>query len=487
METRRPNEERLMRINFKTASVPTRAAKRLKAALSLKDSTAKEWTARVYGYRNWHDLLNELDTAGASPLDEDCPPSEVAARRQYQAAQLQSCMAKGSIALQLSATTLVSSWQPSAGHPNQKLRLLQTDERPERAAAALLGLDNLRFLRDLSPGLLANMPPQRAAWLDKEACSVARGLMRKGSEDEKRFARAVLEELHAQDSSAGTLHLAISLLLGVGGARDVSRADALFKALLLGAETPENIRAAAADGRSAVRGGGDGWPADVPKALAAWEQKALAGSAVHAYRMGLAFDQFKPATQEARGDLAKAVKFYRIAAENDHAPAAGCLGFILSGNRDLCEYPREGELWLERAAQGGDRLAREVEAKVDAAVALLAAMPKAAAKSQIMRLVEQQLPKEHRGEAEVDPVLGEMVLLPPALWVQLSTGHLFARHRGRFQRIENSYMAADIVGAYPRGPEQAFERMAWAQHHGELLEYCGAHVREQREARRDVS
>jgi len=474
-----------MRINFKTASVPTRAAKRLKAALSIKDSTAKEWTAQVYGYRNWHDLVQALDTAGVSPLDEDCPPSEVAARRRYQVAQLQACMAKDRVAPRLSAAALVDCWQPSAGYPNQKLRILQADERPERAAA-FLGLDHLLFLRDLSPGLLAGVPSRCAGWLDKEACSIARGLMRKGSEDEKRFARAVLEELHAQGSSAGTLHLAISLLLGAGGEQDEKRADTLFLALLTGADTPENIRAAAADGRSAVLGRGDDWPADISKALATWEQKALAGSPVHAYRLGLAYDQFKPATQEARGDLAKAVKFYRMAAENGHTPAAGCLGFILSGNRDLCEYPGEGEIWLERAAQGGDRLALEVGAKVDVAVAQLAAMPKAAAKAQIMNLVERQIPKAQRGEPELDPVLGEVVLLPPALWVQLSTGFLFERKEDVFERIEGAYLAPTVMATYPRGVDEAFERMGWVQHHGELLEYCNAHVREERDDRQGV-
>jgi hypothetical protein len=469
-----------MRINFKSASVPTRAAKRLKAALSLKESTAREWTARVYGYRTWHDLLQSLGSVAVSPLDEECSSEEVRARRRYQTAQLQACLTASQTPSPLSAAVLIDTWQPSAGHPDKEVSVLQRFAHPERAAAAMLGMDRLFKLQDLSEELLTQMPARDADLLGREACLVARRLMNKGDETEKRFARSVLEELHARGSSAGTLHLGVSILLGTGGAADRPRAEELFQLLAFSPDTPDNIRVAAADGLETIKGAGDGWPADITGALATWEQRALEGSAHYAYRTALAYDRFKPATQEVRSDLAKAVRFYRMAAERGHGPAAGCLSFLLSGNDDLSEYLGESEYWRECAARGGDKLAQELETAVDAAVAQLAALPLAVATAQVLRMVERHLPKAQRGDAELDVELGEMVLLPHSHWVQLSTGFLFERVGTEFRRIEGSYLAPGVVAEYPRGADKALERLAWVQHHGELLERCRRFAAEKR-------
>src|ERR1700733_16258707 len=61
-----------MRIHFQNASIPTRAAKRLKLRLSLKESQARQITAQVFGYENWTDLHNALGGAAVSPPDGAC-------------------------------------------------------------------------------------------------------------------------------------------------------------------------------------------------------------------------------------------------------------------------------------------------------------------------------------------------------------------------------------------------------------------------------
>jgi hypothetical protein len=106
-----------MRIHFQNASIPTRAANRLKYRLSLKESQARQVTSEVFGYRDWTDLHSELGSTAASALDEGCDSATLSERRAYQASQL----AASSVDLHgASADDFVQWWQPSAAHPHEE-------------------------------------------------------------------------------------------------------------------------------------------------------------------------------------------------------------------------------------------------------------------------------------------------------------------------------------------------------------------------------
>lgn len=83
-----------MRVHFKTAAIAKRAASRLKDQLGVKASPAREWTAFVLGYRDWHGLEAALDRDPPSPLDEDLPPEALVRRQQYQIERLSQCLDK---------------------------------------------------------------------------------------------------------------------------------------------------------------------------------------------------------------------------------------------------------------------------------------------------------------------------------------------------------------------------------------------------------
>jgi hypothetical protein len=86
-----------MRIHFIDATRPKFVAKQVRDGLNLfldpalpriTLSGAQAVTARMFGYRDWHELARSIGTHPASPYDEDCDPQVVRSRLDYQAAAL---------------------------------------------------------------------------------------------------------------------------------------------------------------------------------------------------------------------------------------------------------------------------------------------------------------------------------------------------------------------------------------------------------------
>ncbi len=73
-----------MRVWFEVATIPTWASKRAKKLLAIKESQARQLTAYVLGYANWHELLQQLGKRPASPLDEELSPRQQRGRHAYQ-------------------------------------------------------------------------------------------------------------------------------------------------------------------------------------------------------------------------------------------------------------------------------------------------------------------------------------------------------------------------------------------------------------------
>jgi hypothetical protein len=470
MGTRRPNQGEAMRINFKTSSVPTRAAKRLKSILSLKESTAREWTAQVFGYRNWHELIQSLDTEPPSAFDEDCSREEVRARRRYHSDRLASCMANHKEPLpDTQPSDVVATWRPTSQCPHIPVDGWFAAPIKRFARRLVLGDDELPQLEALGPAMLSQLPPEGQAWLKRDACSVARKLLRDGNLSQKNFARQVLEELHSRGSRAGTLHLATTLMRVQDGAVNHQRAGQLFATLLENPETPPNIRAVAAEGRASLDGQGSGWPEDLAKAEATWEERARNGDEEAAYRLALMYDPLKPQTREAPANPAKAVSYYRMAALAGHPDARTAVGLLLAGSPDLGTSVDEGIQWLMASARQGDGPARELMDTLDAAEAWVEALPDKVCKGVLHSLMEKFIPQSDRGEPVVVPELGELVFIPPTCWIQLSTGALFAREGEVFAPFKDGRLAPDIVASYPRGPDQDIDRAGWVISISEML------------------
>lgn len=83
-----------MRIRFRDRSRPKFVAKQVRDCLNLvRDpalprvtlAMAQDVAARMFGYRDWHELDQVCGTTAPSPHDEDCPSDIVHARRAYQA------------------------------------------------------------------------------------------------------------------------------------------------------------------------------------------------------------------------------------------------------------------------------------------------------------------------------------------------------------------------------------------------------------------
>jgi hypothetical protein len=82
-----------MRIHFSSIARPKAVAKKLKASLSFLGhahhlSIAQGLVARMYGYRDWHELESAIGVVSRSLDDEDLSETQVDARREYQVMRL---------------------------------------------------------------------------------------------------------------------------------------------------------------------------------------------------------------------------------------------------------------------------------------------------------------------------------------------------------------------------------------------------------------
>lgn len=466
-----------MRINFKTASVPLRAAKRLKSQFKIKESMARDWTAYVFGYRNWYELLNELGRSTPSPFDEDCSAQELGERRRYQADRLWDCLRSYLAFPQpIDAVHAVAAWQPSASQPNEPShpKLSWSEANKEEVFRAMIGYDMLTPLSTLGPDIVAQTPLRAKDWMAHDVCSVSRKLMRTGDEVEKSFARQILKAAHQKGNQGATLKLAVSLTLGEGGPPDKPRAAQLFQTLIDDAQTAPHVRIAAQDGLATLAGNGEGWPENTEKAMRIWEAKALAGDAEYAYRVGLAYDPFKPLFRLVPPDAAKSAKSYRLAAKQGHVPSASNLGWVLTDNRKLAQYYGEEEHWFEFAANSGDKFLRKFKAQVACEVDKLVEAAEGAELAVLEKLLKK-MPAELRRDARNVIGLGEMVPLPHYHWVQTSTGFIFWEQEGEMERCVDSFIATDVMARYPKDKSDRLGRLEWTLEMGELFAHILPH------------
>ncbi|MGJ7528120.1 hypothetical protein [Variovorax sp. GB1P17] len=105
----------MTRVYFQSDSIPKFAAKRLKYGLAIPQAKAELWTAQIFNYRDWHDMLNMLGRQEPTLLDEHIPPSALQERREFQAQALRTCFSKDNFAY--FAPTVLAQWQPSAARP----------------------------------------------------------------------------------------------------------------------------------------------------------------------------------------------------------------------------------------------------------------------------------------------------------------------------------------------------------------------------------
>jgi hypothetical protein len=237
-----------MRIHFQNASIPTRAAKRLKLRLSLKESQARQITAQVFGYENWTDLHSRLGSTEASPLDEMCDRDTLAERRLFQATQL---LASASL-VDLhgeSPDEFVQWWRPSAANPQE-----QDHRTPDPLFAGTE--EDLRFQEALS--MLADAVHHSVGQFEEAivtgihktendrslrlAESITDELLSGNRNREPEVARHLLEALASRGLSRSILNLSMSLMTGDGGPKDEKRARNLLVRLADSASTPDDLK-----------------------------------------------------------------------------------------------------------------------------------------------------------------------------------------------------------------------------------------------------
>jgi hypothetical protein len=355
-----------MRINFKSASIPTRAAKRLKAQLGVKASLAQEWTAYTCGYRNWHELLGGLGKSSPSPLDEECTPEDLSARRQYQKSRLATCFKENEFSLD--AQEVLMRWQPSAGHPQENptrktpyANWSKSEANMDFTAIVLLLLEGKRVeVDDLEDRLLAGIQDTANPRMLQAVVTYAGTAIKSPEPATQALARRLLEALSARSQHEATYNLAVSLMLGHGGPKDEKRGADLFQKLVDSTdEVSEVIRAGAKAGLGGNFLTGKGKPVRKNTANQLLEESALAGNAQAAFRIALDRD---PDNIFMRGQVTadgpKSARFYRSAAKAGHLDAATGLGRLLVSYPELAEYPEEGREWLQKAADRGDSSAK---------------------------------------------------------------------------------------------------------------------------------
>ncbi|MEA3086635.1 MAG: hypothetical protein QOC89_4332 [Paraburkholderia sp.] len=235
-----------MRIYFHNASIPTRAANRLKYRLSLKESQARQLTAEVLGYRDWADLHSELGSKAASTLDEACDSATVTGRRAFQASQL----AASSVDLHgESADDFVRWWQPSAAHAHEDSG--NPTETPFAGSKEDLSFQEAlstlahathdpvgRFEQALLTGIHKTENESSLRFVE----SIADELLSGNRNREPEVARHLLEALASRGLPRSILNLATSLTLGDGGPKDEKRATDLLEQLTASASTPDDLK-----------------------------------------------------------------------------------------------------------------------------------------------------------------------------------------------------------------------------------------------------
>jgi hypothetical protein len=233
-----------MRIYFQNASIPTRAANRLKYRLSLKESQARQVTSEVFGYRDWTDLHSELGSKVASALDEACDSATLAERRVYQASQL---LASSVDLHGESADDFVRWWQPSAAHAHEE----GPDPTPFAGSKEDLGfqeaLSTLAHtvhhpVGQFEQALMAGIHRTENESSLRFAESIADELLSGNRSREPEVARRLLEALASRGLPRSILNLATSLTLGDGGPKDEKRARDLLEQLAESASTPADLK-----------------------------------------------------------------------------------------------------------------------------------------------------------------------------------------------------------------------------------------------------
>lgn len=342
-----------MRIFFQNGSIPTRAAKRLKEQLGIKESDARRATAQVLGYRNWADLERTVNTQPASPLDEECDGDLFRQRRQYQAQQLQS---SGIDLPGQPPEEVIAKWQPSAARPQAPA----APREPEATSTSHTG-EFLRALIILQKFPEAPVEPHAAVLLEgirqgatptslKLAGIIASELLDGTRKRAPELARQMLEALTEKGEPHSTFNLTTSLMLGDGGPKDEKRAVDLLENLVTSRTTPENVRAMAQSRLGGVYAGGMQRGTNTMKALQLWERAAEAGDAEAGFNAGLSHADGRGVPE----NLDRAAYFYRLAADNGHVYASTNLGLLLFTRPDLSTSFEEAELRLKFSAEQGD-------------------------------------------------------------------------------------------------------------------------------------
>lgn len=117
-----------MRVQFKTAAIPTRAAKRYKSRYNLPEARARHVTAFVLGYRDWHELHAQLGAAAPSPLDEELSEAECEARLRYQTERLELLFPSKTQDERDDLRATIMLWRPSAAQPQRQPEVLRAAE-----------------------------------------------------------------------------------------------------------------------------------------------------------------------------------------------------------------------------------------------------------------------------------------------------------------------------------------------------------------------
>jgi hypothetical protein len=235
-----------MHIYFQNASIPTRAANRLKYRLSLKESQARQVTSEVFGYRDWTELHSELGSKVASALDEACDSATVTERRVYQASQL----VASSVDLHgESADDFVRWWQPSAAHAQEEggaptetpFAGSKEDLSFQEALSTLAHAVHHpvgHFEQALMTGIHRTENESSLRFVE----SIADELLSGNRNREPEVARHLLEALASRGLPRSILNLATSLTLGDGGPKDEERATDLLEQLAESASTPPDLK-----------------------------------------------------------------------------------------------------------------------------------------------------------------------------------------------------------------------------------------------------
>jgi hypothetical protein len=235
-----------MRIYFQNASIPTRAAKRLKLRLSLKESQARQITAEVFGYENWADLHSGLGCTEASPLDETCDGETLAERRLYQTSQL----VASSVDLHgESSDEFVRWWRPSAANSQEQERgtpdplFAGSDEDLHFHEALSMLADAVHHsVGQFEQALVTGIHKTENDRALRLAESITDELLSGNRNREPEVARHLLEALASRGLPRSILNLSTSLATGDGGPKDERRARDLLVRLADSAATPDDLK-----------------------------------------------------------------------------------------------------------------------------------------------------------------------------------------------------------------------------------------------------